>query len=889
MSAAVETQKTLPSAAQSMSLLSSSTDLFNMFGLPSVSDLSPLKRELDVPSEESYVICAVLDDASRTRVRIGSARYYASSGTYHMLDGSLQILESSKSADDGLYRDSTGTYALMTEKQFEKEQKPAPVVVAAPRVDPTPAAPPAPPTPPAPAAPASPPTQPVPDPLPEPTPKLAPVSAPLAPISASAALPPISKPSVAKQSEREEVGCGYGSNTKTVFVAGNFEGDSSRLDVVMKQSKALAIKAAGHGNRVLYAFMGNVMPDVHRPGPNDDNIDSFSRILAMAESGIRLTESYSVSPEDVILITGTRELAWLRLANPNSETREIAPFDSADARDVLLRKTPLSGMKGSVRNHATSAHNDGLHLLDGFSTANGVAVAMLLKLVSLTQSTMQAPGIVGLFAKRLLAEGTHDNASLVLLLDFLSSFKGGVEDGVSRLRDDTELTPEGMAITPAAKAVVQSVISFAQNAAARYMRKSKLVHCVIDKESSDGELGLWLTPRGTDYGSIVGKLPSGVDRTSLRVKWKEGPVRKLEWSKALNKEFRHFVKTFMEGNNSASLEMYQAFMAMSLETNEAALPLQDLAASPQTLCNGVAANISTPFGTVQRRILVRDAAHQQHNQSDLLKVLDQWTNINTDAYTPSTYWGVSTWCGGTKSDIVSYPAMMSMTDKLETQLWHVSVTLASLLTVRVKDRAVKEYGASTLSGILGPVIVGHSPGQKQPMRIVSFTHEKMEAAFVLLLPEAFVQWSLDYYNYDLEYATGHSAPMLATEGFLALPDEAAVPLGFPGLSEAETELIRSELGTRVWSLPKKRSEKSITAFTATDYDAIEAMKRSDGPSRALAIPGYSIFHTRQSSSDPFAGLHVGLANIPVKGYEARMTIVADSMPSHDIFRVVARE
>tara|TARA_B110001454_G_scaffold142883_2_gene132672 strand:+ start:36 stop:563 length:528 start_codon:yes stop_codon:yes gene_type:complete len=175
------------------------------------------------------------------------------------------------------------------------------------------------------------------------------------------------------------------------------------------------------------------------------------------------------------------------------------------------------------------------------------------------------------------------------------------------------------------------------------------------------------------------------------------------------------------------------------------------------------------------------------------------------------------------------------------------------------------------------------------MRIVSFTHEKMDAAFVLLLPESFVQWSLDYYNYDLEHATGHSSPMIATEGFLALPDESAVPLGFPGLSDAETELIRSELGTRVWSLPKKRSEKSITAFTATDYDAIEAMKRSDGPSRTLAIPGYSIFHTRQSSSDPFAGLHVGLANIPVKGYEARMTIVADGMPSHDIFRVVAKE
>jgi len=863
--------------------MSSSTDLFDMLGLSSVSDFSSHKQELDVPSDEAYVICAVLDDASRTRVRIGSARYYASSGTYHLLDGSLQILESSKSADDGLYRDRTGTYALVTEKQFSEEQKPVPVVTAPPRVDPTP------PTKPTPAPPATPPEPHV-KAIPPPSGvKLAPISAPLPHMPIATVLPPVAPPNVAKQGASEEIGCGLGSDTKSVFVTGNFEGDSTRLEVVMKQSKAIAAKAAGRGNRVMYAFMGNVMPCVHRPGANDDTLDSFSRILEMAESGIRITDSYDVSPEDVLLISGTRELAWLRLANPNSETREIAPYDSPNSRDVLLRKTPLASMKGSTRNQSTGAHNDGLHLLGGFSADNEVAVAMLLKLISLTQSTMQAPGIVGLFAKRLLAEGAHDNASLVLLLDFLSNFKGGIEEGVSKLSDEAELTPEGMAITPAAKAVVHAVMTFAQNAAMRYMRKSKLVHCVTDKSSPDGQFGLWLTPRGTDYGSIVGKLPAGVDRTSLRVKWKDGPTGKLEWSKALNKEFRHFVKAFMEGNNSADIEMYQAFMAMSLESSGATLPLQDLAASPQTLCSGITANTSTPFGTVQRRILVRDTAHQEHNQSDLLKVLDQWTNINTDAYTPSTYWGIATWCGGTKSDIVSYPVMTSMADKLETQLWHVSVTLASLLTVRVKDRAVKEYGASTLSGILGPVVAGHSSSQKQPMRVVSFTHEQMDAAFVLLLPESFVQWSLDYYNYDLEHATGHFSPMIATEGLLALPDESAVPLGFPGLSDAETGLVRSELGTRVWSLPKKRSEKSITTFNATDYDAIEAMKRSDGPSRMLAVPGYSIFHTRQSSSDPFAGLHVGLANIPVKGYEARMTIIADSMPAHDIFRVVARE
>lgn len=781
MTASTDTKKTLLSMTQSTSLLSSSTDLLNMFGLATISDVSP-------------------------------------------------------------------------QRQFAKEQTPAP----------------------------------------KSAPKLAPLAAPLPPMPEATILPPAARPGVATVPTQEDIGCGHGSNTKSVFVAGNFEGDSSRLDVVMHQSKTLATKAADRGNRVIYVFMGNVVPDVHRAGPNTNSIDSFSRIVDMAESGIELGDKHRVTPEDVILISGTRELAWLRLANPNSETREITLYDSDNAHDVLLRKTPLYDTKGSTHNQPTSAYNDALKLLGQFNGADEVAVAMLLKLVSLTQSTMQAPGIVGLFANRLLYEDKHDSASLVLLLTFLSSFEGGIQAGVSRLKRKTELTPEGLAITPAAKAVVQSVISFAQTAATRYIGKSKLVHCVVNKDLPDdlldGEFGLWLTPRGTDYGSIVGKLPTGVDPTSLQVVWKDGPARKLEWARALNKVFGQFVKTFMEGTDSAPLEMYQAFVAMSLETNEVALPLQDLAANTQALCSGVTSNTSTPFGTVQRRILVKDARHQEHNQSDLLKVLDQWVNINTDAYTPSTYWGVATWCGGTKSDIVANPTpttALGVTSKLETLLWHVSVTLASLLTVRVNDLPVREYGMSTLSGVLGPVIANYPSGGKQPMRVVSFTHEKMDVAFVLLLPEPFVQWSLDYYNYDLEYATTHSAPLIATEGFLALPDESAVPLGFPGLSDAETQIIRSELGTRVWSLPKKRSDKSIKAFTAIDYVAIEAMKRSDAPPRTLTIPGYSIFHTRQSSSDPFTGLQVGLANIRVEGYEARMTIDADSMPHHGAFRVVA--
>lgn len=888
MSTVVDPPKsTFASPASAMSLLGSGTDLFDLLGMGPSSPASTSKHELDVPSDENYVICAVLDDASRTRVRIGSARFYNASKTYHMLDGSLQIPESIKSKEDGLYRDETGTYALMTESEFaayktnhNKPAVPTPVVPeplvdlhvetqasAEPRV--APALPPHP--------------QPV---------KLHPVRAPFPPLqplpAASVRFPPVvPKHERECMLKAEAVGCGPGSDTKTVFVTGNFEGDSTRLDVVLEQSRPLALKAAGHGNRVMYVFMGNIMPDVHTPTSTDGGVDSFTRVLELSEHGIELDGTRVVSASDIVTLSGARELAWLRLANPNSETREITAFDDPNAHAVMLRKGVFSDMKGSLRNSVIRAHNNLVERLQPFVTPNDLAVGMLLKLVSMTQLTMQAPGVVSLFARRLLKQGHHDNASLTLLLEFVSELNGSVDEDISKLFGNGELTPEGLAIMPAAKAVVAEVIEFAHNAATKYTRRSKLVHCIVSADVLDGAGGLWLSPRGTDYGSMVGKLPSGVDHNSLRVRWKEGPSHRVEWSRALNREFRHFVKVFMEGTNIASVEMYHAYVAMAIESSDCALPLQDLSANAYATCNGITSNSSTPFGTLRRRILVKKPGQAASKQSDLLKVMDQWANINTDAYTPSTYWGIATWCGGTKSDIGYPPFVVNLTERLGVHLWHVSITLASLLSARVKDGTVKDYGIASLSGVLGPSVSFASGSQKQVMRVASFTHDKMDTAFVVLLPEAFVEWSLDYYNYDMEHATGVGDPMIATEGFLALPDEASVPLGFPGISAAETEHIRSELGTRVWALPKKRSQKSITTFTSADYAAINAMHGSEGPTRMLAIPGYTVFHTRQNSLDPFSGLQVGLVTIPVKGYEARMTIVADSMPSHDVFRVVA--
>jgi hypothetical protein len=282
---------------------------------------------------------------------------------------------------------------------------------------------------------------------------------------------------------------------------------------------------------------------------------------------------------------------------------------------------------------------------------------------------------------------------------------------------------------------------------------------------------------------------------------------------------------------------------------------------------------------VRRRLLVKSAvctASPRH--SDLLRVTDQWASINTVCTGP-VYWGVATWCGGTKGDIGSPPSVLGVDGQLTQQLLAVSVTLASMVVFRTRGRSVRDCGVAKLCGVLGPVVVAHG----QLMRVVAFEHDEVDASFVALLPEAFVQFSLDHHNHDLEAVAGFGAPMLAVEGFLALPDEAAVPLGF---SRAENEAYRAELGTRLWALPKQRAAARVADAAA----AIEAAAESKTTVRSQCYtPGFTVLHTRQSSKDPFAGVAVGLSEVPGLRGERRITIDTDLTPKHADFRVVAKE
>lgn len=866
------------SKSGSIGLLAGSAEFLGLWG----SVESDPKVELDVPSTESYVICAVLDDADSTRVRLGAARYYTSSKTYHMLDGSLQVKESNKSAD-GLYRDGGGTYSLMTEPEYTeyvnaqkiREREASIAKLAAAAI------------------------------LDAPVPCLSPVAKPQkrepattrSPPSVTAVLPavvPPSKPS-APPAAVAEIGCGAGSDTRTVISMGNFEGDASRMRVVLEQTVRVAKKASVRGNRVCYAVMGNVVPDVHHAAPNGgDAEDSLTRALEMATRvGVDLGSS-KVVPEDVTLIIGPRELGWLRLINPVSSKREITRFDDPDATSVLQRKTLLHDRVSSSTLPTWMAHDTSLDLFGKVMKPNVVAVAMLLKLVSVSQMTMNAPGLVRVFAQKLSNRKHGDPVSYISLFSFLDTYNGTIEAGMDRLitggegaEDEFELTMEGLGLMPAAKDVVNEVLEFASTEVKAYLKKGKIAHCVVNGDADGGDGGLWLTSMGTEDGRMVGNLPSGITSEGIAVEYKSFDGGKIAWSKQFNRTFRSFLKRFDAGDVDDN--MFKAYIATAVASHNSPLPMQSLRTEVGASCQGVCSNFSTPFGTIQRRVLV-DGSMSGGVESDLVRVLESWSGINTDAYTPSTYWSVSTWCGGTQSELESPLPLFNKSERMSTHLYNVSVTLASLLSTPVGDRSVGDFGFEGLNGLIGPVVSasahGSSNGIHQPVRLVSFTHESIDSAFVVLLPEAFVQASLDYANYDIERYIKGNEPFMSVEGFVALPDESAIPLNLPGLSVAEVDGIRADLGTRVWALPKKRSEKGIASFTTADYAAISSMRKADGASRTLTIPGYKILHTQQGSLDPFSGLNVGLARVPGK---ARMTLDADTTPYHSLFRVVGRK
>ena len=669
------------------------------------------------------------------------------------------------------------------------------------------------------------------------------------------------------------VGCGPGSGTRTVFVAGNLEGDNARLDVVLKQAQPVAEAAHARGNVVTLAFLGNIVPDVHA-----SETDPLSRVVKMSDNGERIG-SADVRSSDVILIAGQRELAWLRLVNVDPATREIARVDSKEAAQALRRPTPLSETEGIKALPGWMAHETGVAALPRNPSAEVLAIGMMLKLVSMAHLTMFAPGLVsgfvGQMRRRAVAEpGAHDLVSLKGLEEFLENSNASVAYGLEKLVDGEELTPEGILLLPSARELVATVLRYAEGPAATYLRKSLLVKRVQSGRSTNP---VWLTPRGFADGEHVGLLPTGYSKQTLRVEYEKAGASADEWARELNDAFRLFVSRFTSGR--VDKKQLGTYLALALESTECTLPLCRLA-SRGSPALGVSASTSAPFGTVGRRILVDKKLAKKRDGSELVGTLEKWVNVNTDSFTPSTFFAIATWCSAVKREIDAPAPSLPRTKNTHRLLYDASVTLATMLSVRVGDKLLRDHGISELDGLVGPLV----PKQgdiKQAMRLVSFTHADVEHAFVVLLPEKFVRIALERKN--LNFKRVERGPMLAAEGFVALQDEAAVALELSDeLSPAEKADLRGQLGTRVWSLPKKRSSTTITSFSASDYLALHAMQESHGPASVIVVPGFTLLHTRTTDRDALSGLHVSIASVPEL---SRATLDTDTSDLHALFTV----
>ena len=140
----------------------------------------------------------------------------------------------------------------------------------------------------------------------------------------------------------------------------------------------------------------------------------------------------------------------------------------------------------------------------------------------------------------------------------------------------------------------------------------------------------------------------------------------------------------------------------------------------------------------------------------------------------------------------------------------------------------------------------------------------------------------DYYMVDYgshEYVRG---AMLAVTGFMALPNDAAVPVAFDGLERDAQEQLDRELAGRLWALKRKRSNECWSRSTPTT-----TMQQRRCSLRQKFTQTRTHYHrTTQTDKDPLSGLNIGVRPLPGM---SRVAIDTDCAPFHEIFRVVARK
>lgn len=826
--------------SDSTRLLAESVELFSRWsGMH-----SNLEVGLSRSSANSYVICAVLDDEDKTWVRIGAARYNASSKSYHMIDGSLCISESNRSAVDGLYTDGRDKYSIVTEAQFAEyvdgvnaKQKDTndSKLSTVPNIHTA-----VPSTPHAAAKPCEAATRFSPQPW---------TASP--PVCSLEVTDKVKLPGPAALSGG--IGCSAGSNSgKTVFAVPGCGGNRAHMRYVVQRTIEVAVEAKGQGNQVSFVFMGDVVSGKHLLAVEDEGKDSLMEAIKIARSGIEYANRVLTSDTDITLVVGPRELAWIRLINESESTREITNYSAHSNVDqalkILLRRTPLHGVRnGAMYPEAWARHDESLRNFEKAKTEDVIAVAMLLKLVSMSKLTMNAPFLVHTIAQQ--------DAANCELLAFLNDHDGTIEGGIQQLfavsgNGELSLTSKGTSLVYQCITVVQKVLIYGKDYVSEYLTGGKIIHYI------EGQSLLWFSCIATNDKQPP---PNGTEEKEQDIK---------QWAYVRNEEFKDLVKNLRTGNGTYDYELFKHYIEMSAAKHPSPLPFDKLLpTSAKDSCSVVCAYASRPFGTIFRQMLLT-------REGDLIRPLSVVADIMTPANMPSVYYSVATWCSYTKSRLQRSALPFDRTCSLQKQLHSVSAALWTMLCSPIDNNSrLLDYGIEELNGILGPVVnVNALDGANEcsrPMRLMYWFHK--EITYVVLLEEVTVTHLCSAANYPMQHYTARE-PYISIEGILLLPDSAELPIG--GSTNGE---FVDKRGARVWAIRNDAVEMTSSSLHANHIPlaAVSGAKLDN-------VPGHTVFTTQQDALDPLSGLHVGIVSMPGHSH---VTIGTDTTGDNRLFRI----
>lgn len=251
-------------------------------------------------------------------------------------------------------------------------------------------------------------------------------------------------------------------------------------------------------------------------------------------------------------------------------------------------------------------------------------------------------------------------------------------------------------------------------------------------------------------------------------------------------------------------------------------------------------------------------------------------DLGTCSSLPSVHAAVVTFCGGVASEMNAPRPRLDLTPTLEDWQFDVNCTLASLIQARPVGYVDSPWAHtfSQMVGTLGPTIRAGRDGQEL-LRMSTWTlpgspHDPPEV--IVLLPEAYLRFVLA----DYASAAQRSSCTTCVRGFVTLPDELALTMVVPGVSDAEALEAARSLGKRLWRMPKpgtpfhsevaRRNASNVDRMslqrpewqTLLQYDTNDPrVQEQIAPGQPLPpTSGASIFYTSLCSDDPLAGLRI---------------------------------